>query len=273
MNTRLCPNCNSEINYSTKYNLARAIRQNDLCRKCSCQKTSQQNVRLGKLKGKNNPNFGKKFSEEHRKNISENHWNSSGSKNPMFGKSFYDCWVEKYGKETADEKLIVFKKKQSEINSGKNNRMFGKPSPQGSGNGWSGWYKGWYFRSLLELSYMIKVIERFNLPWKSAECKEFAIPYINWNGEQRTYFADFVISNKYLVECKPRRLHNTPNVLAKKEGAKLACKKLGLTYKLRFIKMLSDGSIKTLVERGQIKFLPRYEEKFKQRCNPNSSSV
>jgi hypothetical protein len=38
--------------------------------------------------------------------------------------------------------------------------MYGKPSPNGSGN-------GWYFISLHELSYMVNVIERFKLKWNS----------------------------------------------------------------------------------------------------------
>jgi len=50
--------------------------------------------------------------------------------------------------------------------------MYGKPAPIGSGNGWSGWYKGWYFRSLLELSFMINVIERFKMSWQNAETKK-----------------------------------------------------------------------------------------------------
>lgn len=269
MNTRRCPLCSIEITYSTKYTLARAIRKNDICRLCSINKTNKQNVEFGRLKGKNNPNFGKIFSKKHRKRISENHWDSSGTKNPMFGKSFYECWVEKYGKDVADKKLIEFKEKQSKLNYGKNNKMFGKPSPQGSGNGWSGWYKGWYFRSLLELSYMVKVIERFNLRWKSAECKELKIPYTNWEGKSRNYFADFLIEDKYLIECKPKKLQNTPLVLAKSSGAKSFSKKRGLIYKLRTVKMLKDESIKLLHDSGELKFLPRYEEKFQKQYNEN----
>lgn len=267
MNTRKCPSCNIEILYSTKYTLARAIRKNNVCKTCSCKKTSEENKLKGKLKGKNNPNFGKTFSEKHKRKISENHWDSSGTKNAMFGKSFYECWVEKYGEEIADKKLTQFKNKQSENNKGNLNGMFGKPAPQGSGNGWSGWYKDWYFRSLLELSYMIKVIERFNLKWKSAECKELSIPYTSWDGKQKTYFADFLVDDKYLVECKPKKLHNTPSVLSKSYGAKIFSKKRGLTYKLRTVKLLGDEEIKQLHDSGEIKFIPRYEEKFQKRYN------
>ncbi|MBR4316812.1 MAG: hypothetical protein IKP65_07630 [Alphaproteobacteria bacterium] len=44
--------------------------------------------------------------------------------------------------------MIELKKKYSEKSKGKNNPMYGKPAPKGSGNGVSGWYKGWFFRSL-----------------------------------------------------------------------------------------------------------------------------
>jgi hypothetical protein len=65
-------------------------------------------------------------------------------------------YEELYGKEKANK----MKNNLSILNSGSKNKMYGKPSPQGSGNGWSGWYKGWYFRSLIELSYMVNVIEK-----------------------------------------------------------------------------------------------------------------
>ena len=42
--------------------------------------------------------------------------------------------------------------------SGEQNPMFGKQTPTGAGNGWSGWYKDWYFRSLGELSYVVNVL-------------------------------------------------------------------------------------------------------------------
>jgi len=167
-----------------------------------------------------------------------------------------------YGKEIADQKLIEYKKLLSSQRQGKDNNMYGKPSPQGSGNGWSGWYKGWYFRSLLELSYMVKVIERFKLKWKSAECTELKIPYVNWEGKQRNYFADFLINDKYLVECKPKKLHGSVTVQSKVSGARIFCKNKKLKYKLKCITVLNKMMIKQLVDTGNVKFLPRYQKKF-----------
>lgn len=66
------------------------------------------------------------LSSEYLKNI---HWTPErrkkksesqiGENNAMFGRSFYDCWIVKYGKEDADKKLVAFKEKQK--NNSKNN--------------------------------------------------------------------------------------------------------------------------------------------------------
>jgi hypothetical protein len=50
----------------------------------------------------------------------------SGEKNPMFGRSFYDVWVEKYGKEVADKKLEEFKekKRKKKIDNGADNDTY-----------------------------------------------------------------------------------------------------------------------------------------------------
>ena len=57
---------------------------------------------------------------------------------------------------------------------------------------------------------MIYVIERFNLMWESMERSDKKIPYINWDGAERNYFADFLIQNKYVVEIKPKKQCKEP---------------------------------------------------------------
>jgi hypothetical protein len=52
-------------------------------------------------------NLNKKFSAEINEKKS-----SKGEKNPMFGKSFYEIWLDKYGKEEADKRLESFKNKK-----------------------------------------------------------------------------------------------------------------------------------------------------------------
>jgi len=77
-----------------------------------------------------NSHIGKKLSDDHKDSIKEgiktkrrsydNKNNPfygkgdliSGDKNPMYGKSFYDVWVSKYGKEEADRKFEEWKNKR-----------------------------------------------------------------------------------------------------------------------------------------------------------------
>ena len=226
--------------------------------------------------GENNPFYGKHHTEETKQAIS--HFNSevrilsdefietarTNLAKVANTRSIYDIWLEKYGQEEADRRLLEFKQKQSVNNSGEKNSMYGKPSPQGSGNGWSGWYKKWYFRSLRELSYMINFIEANQLNWKVPD-KNFKIPYIDYNGKTRTYFPDFIINDIKVVEIKPTKLQNTPKVLAKRAAAEIYCKNISMVYEIIDPPIISDEQIKQLFISGIIKFLPRYEEKFKER--------
>jgi len=226
------------------------------------------------ISGENNPFYGKKHTEEAKKKFSETMFKKGklsrgitfkkGHVNPN-PRPIYDIWLEKYGVDEADRRKAVWSQKLSIKKKGKNNNMYGKPSPQGAGNGWSGWYKGWFFRSLRELSYMINVIEKENLMWVSTETKEFAIPYINYDGTNRNYFADFLVDGNRLVEIKPKRLHSTPQVLIKKKAAERFCLKKGWTYELIEPDILTKEEILILHNNEVVKFLPRYEEKLKEK--------
>ena len=245
---RKCPECKKDIQYKNSGSYLNGIIKNTVCTSCS-------------ISGEKNPFYGKKHTKKSKEKIS-----NSVSKNPnksMTGKTVYGQWLKKYGKEIADQKMLDLRTKQSKKLSGKNNPMFGKPSPLGSGNGWSGWYKGWFFRSLLELSYMINVIERFNLKWESAESKKYKITYKDNSGNLKNYFPDFIINNKYVVECKPTKMMNSENVQRKAKSAIKHCKKNGLIYKLTNVSKLTKDEIKKLYLNGLIKFTNRYEKKMK----------
>ena len=62
---------------------------------------------------------------------------------------------------------------------------------------------------------MINIIERFNLKWVSAESNIHRISYIDYSGNTRNYFADFILENKYLVEIKPKKLRKQLNKINK----------------------------------------------------------
>ena len=287
---RRCPTCGKTIEYKTIYNLKNAERDERQCKSCgiksSITEERRENMRIRVL-GENNPMFGKFgelnpfFNKTHTKEskmkmIENKDYSvykteefkekmsklSSGKNNSMYGKSVYDIWVKKYGVEIANNKLKELKLKQSKNSSGKNNPMFGKPSPIGSGNGWSGWYKGWYFRSIKELSYMIYVIERNGIEWVTAESNNFKIKYLDYKNQERTYTADFILNGKYLIEIKPKKLWKSDLVTRKQESAIRFCDDNNLIYKLRDVPSLTFEEIKKLYLTNIIIFTERYNKKF-----------
>lgn len=171
---------------------------------------------------------------------------------------FSEVWKRNLPEEVANAMIKDSKGRQSVASSGSNNPMFGKPSPQGAGNGWKGWYKDHYFRSLREVMFMIKMDER-GIEWKTGESKDYTIPYLV-NGKPRTYRPDFVVGS-VLYEIKPIRLHKAPSVIAKKEAAELFCLNKGFEYQLIDIK-IEKGPIKAAYDKGDIRFDRDYEKRF-----------
>ncbi len=281
-----CPLCTSKMEYKTKSTLNYSIKHNKLCRSCSAKNAAKkypdrgwtklnEKVKSGeRLNGFANKTHSDKTklkmsqadksytqTKEFRQTMSNV---TSGENNPMYSKTVYDIWVKKYGKDIADIKEANRISKLSKAFSGENNPMYGKLSPFGSGNGWSGWYNGWFFRSILELSYMINVIERFNLKWESVENKQYQIKYIDYKETERTYAADFIIENKYMIEIKPKKLHNSKNVILKKEAANRWCKSHGFIYKLTECTRLTDNELVELIESNKIQLTNRYKLKYNE---------
>jgi len=285
-NKRICPSCGFELVYKSKYNRNAAEKLNKICQSCSSKKRCEKygsNIDIINQQVKNgerlNGFFGKNHTVETKTKIGagdKSHTKTNkfrekisnvtkGEKNPMYGKNFYELWVIKYGKEIADIKLLEFKEKLSNASKGEKNPMYNKPIPKGSGNGWSGWYKKWFFRSLNELSYMINVIERFNLSWETAENKKYKIKYIGFDGQNRTHVCDFLIGKKYLVEIKPKKLINSKTVLLKSAAAIEFCKKNNLIYKITNSPKLTNEDIKQLVDDGHVKFIKKYQIKYNEK--------
>jgi hypothetical protein len=274
MYKRNCPECECELVYKLERCLKHAEKIKSCCRSC-------------RNKGEKNPFFNKHHDEKskklmtetkkshnlhHTEEYKENHRKRfSGEGNPMYGRKVYDIWLEKYGKEIADEKLVELKRKLSIKSSGKNNPMYGRSSPTGSGNGWSGWYssrshediQNVYFRSITELAFLVKVIERFKMNYVSGELKKYSIKYRDHNNTERTYHPDYIVNDKYMIECKPFKLQTSINNKLKKEAAEKFCKNNNLIYKFFDVKkFFSYNDIKILHDSGDIKFIDRYEEKF-----------
>ena len=258
---RNCPHCNKEIKYKSKYTCNRADKEKCLCK--SCAELVDKNHFYGKFhnkKTKTKLSIQKKgilHKKEHNDKIRL--WAKTHS-NPMKGKSVYSIWIEKYGKNIADKKLSELKSRISIKTTGEKNPMYGKPAPQGTGQGWKGWYKGHYFRSLRELSYMIYLDEN-NLTWETGESKKFTVEYIDYKGTKRTYRPDFFVNNKIIVEIKPLRLHNSPSVLIKKKSIEKFCNKNNFIYELKDISIEAD-KIKSGYKNKIIKFSDGYDVKF-----------
>jgi very-short-patch-repair endonuclease len=116
---RNCLKCNNIIEYSLKHNFNRAVKNNTLCK--SCVKFGKNNPRHGK----SNYNiwlekYGKEIADKKEKNRNEKHGNTiNGKNNPMYNNSAYNIWLKKYGKEKADRKQNEANRKNSESNLGK----------------------------------------------------------------------------------------------------------------------------------------------------------
>jgi hypothetical protein len=160
------------------------------------------------------------------------------------GKTFEDM----YG----IEKALEMKAKMSIKTSGKNNPMYGKPSPKKTGNGLSGHYKGIYFRSIYELSYLYYLIIN-NINYELAEKKKFKIHYI-MDGKNRTYYPDFYLPDTdTLIEIKPKALLNTKENLLKFDAAKKAYKNFTVLDETMFT-FIHKTIIKQLIETGDLIF-------------------
>jgi hypothetical protein len=272
---RNCPQCGKEILHTNKYYRNHSERDKRPCRAC--------NLKPHQGKGEKAPFFGKKHTQETINKLRErdtSRWKTDefkkkmsvvtkGERNPMHGRTVYGVWVEKYGQEEADKRYEAMLVKQKARSTGKRNPMYGKPSPSGSGNGWSGWYKDWYFRSLRELSYVINHFERNGIAWTTGET--IRIPYTDPVGRDRTYSPDFIVGGT-IIEVKPLKLHPSPLVTAKRLAAEAYCSQNGLVYLLTDATPLTDDEIQELHERGEIVFLPRYEKKFQERMAVRSKT-
>ncbi len=173
-------------------------------------------------------------------------------------KSTYEYWVAKHGKDEADRRWVEYRDKLNRnARRGKAHSRFGKPPAEGSGNGWKGWYRGAYFRSLREAMFMLNA-ERDGIEWKTAETKEYTV-YYTFMGKTCTYRPDFIVGRD-LWELKPIKLHDSPRVTAKRLAAEAFCRERGLTYRLEDI-AIDKGRVHEALKDGRIRFDRDYEER------------
>jgi len=133
--------------------------------------------------------------------------------------SSLDYHIKKYGEKIGNEKYINKRKKC--ILLGEKNGMFGKSSPVGSGNGISGYYKDYYFRSLLEYS-AIKYFEENNIKFQCNDIskKKFNDKVIIRMNNGRNYIPDFLLPlEKTIIEVKPIFNLKSKDTIQKRKSA------------------------------------------------------
>lgn len=118
----------------------------------------------------------------------------------------------------------------------------------------SGWYNGLYFRSSLELSFLVQNKDKI---FTSCENNNYKIIY-NDNGKQRVYYPDFT-DGKIIYEIKPTGLLDTHiNNLKIQEGIKIH----GDNYKVITeveSPYIRKTLIRELIHNGEVKLTKRAE--------------
>lgn len=238
-----CFICEKELRYTNKYNYDKSVKNNSKCNSCAIKKSWEFREKKKMPKGgyvRNCPECNAEtiYKDSDRFNYCNKRnslcWNCSRKKtknSKAKGRSLYEFWIKEYGIEIGTQKINSYKAKKKISNSGKNNPNFGR-APRSMGRGWSGWYKGTLFRSLLELSYMV-FLDSNNIKWESAENSKYTIPYFDKiNKKNRNYLPDFIINENTIVEVKPKCYHLNEDVVMKSEAAKEWCKLKGLKFEI-----------------------------------------
>lgn len=194
---------------------------------------------------------------------------SKKENNPMFGKNLFDMWIDKYGIEEAVRRKENHAKRSA--CNGEKNGMFGKVPSRGVGRGWGGYYKNHYFRSLMELHYLIFLVEN-NIRFESAENVIFKVEYM-YKDKIHNYFPDFyLIDTNEIIEIKPKCFTSNDINKVKYE---YAIKKYGNQYKIiteEDIKFCNVDKLYYMTINNEIVFDTNCNDKFVKYCKRHLKS-
>lgn len=157
------------------------------------------------------------------------------------------------------EKAALMRVKCSKRMSGSGNPMYGKPAPKKCGIGWKGYYRGLFFRSLLELAFMLKMAE-LNQKIKTAETNECLVNYA-LDGVARTYRPDFITENGSVFEVKPSALTKTTENMAKFAVAIKRWPNFTVVTE-KDLQAVNRTKLKNLIDLGEVKLTLKTLEKF-----------
>lgn len=181
-------------------------------------KEDQKKILSKKFKGKNNPFFGKKHTKKTKKQMSENHADFTGDKNP------FKKWLNEDGNREIFSKIRkeVYKKKpqkQKDLEAKKrslsmaNSDLFAKNKFHKNHKSchYESMWGPFFCRSSWEKEFLL-FLEDNSSKIKNVQSENFTIKYINSNGEERhcrnDFFIEFKNKKKLIVEIKPTALLN-----------------------------------------------------------------
>jgi predicted HTH domain antitoxin len=130
--------------------------------------------------------------------------------------------------------------------------------------GWgiSGFYNGYHFRSINELSFIINYLEKKNIKFKSGESNLGIKYYHSGMHKIRRYYPDF-ITDKYMFENKPKCFWHTIENVEKSNSAKEYCKLHNLIYQFVDYPVILSPILERYFS-GQISFSKKSLEKFRR---------
>lgn len=116
--------------------------------------------------------------------------------------------------------------------------------------GYTGTYKHYVFRSLMELSFILA--HEADHKVESAE-RLHKVPY-RFDGKMKTYYPDFILDDRHIIEIKPNGHMSDPKVKAKARAMARYCRSRGLTFEMRswptdkpaIRALILDGSVRVL---------------------------
>lgn len=210
----VCENCSNTLTWISKYSRYNRF----CCQRCAVtseeasQRTSKQFsgviISPERIKRAKQTRSERGYYTNRASTVEKLSVQKRGDKNPQFGKKPWNFQLPR------EQNPMYGRKRPGTGLSGELNPQYGKsPSPR-AGRGINGRFGSLFFRSSLELMYLIYWHESGVLV-ESAETQQFRVDYIGPDQLPHTYSPDYVLDNTQVVELKPEKLHTNDTVLKK----------------------------------------------------------
>lgn len=263
-----CPICNRDVKFKNEVTLATSQRRNSPCRSCIMKKEDLNDslevkcLKCNRVKiysNKYNANFARvrnRCASCSRANANKELWKDKefrDRKSKATTKRLKEYWSDsekrkELGRRTSIRNIERWKddeyRDQMIVNLLIQQKRYGKSH--------AGHYKGTFFRSSLELNFLMQ-IDNMGKKWISCENSEYAIRYM-YKDKMHTYYPDFKVDN-VVYEIKPSKNFNDPIVKAKEAAAITWCKERNLEYKMLDPGKINSQDLNKLKENPNITFL------------------